>query len=507
MKSTDNRRLFGTLIGASAATGNIVTIPATQGTAGDGTASIALAFPPETFIARAAGGEPPRGADMNGFLNLLSSAVQVLQAGYLGPFDAAFAAGIGGYPAGAVVSGSTAGTFWVSTAEANTTVPGATGANWKSLFDGLAQLSGGNNLSGTQMVTNGDIISETFHGGTATGQLCWGGSAGGQILGRGTTGPNGPVGAYLYPIEVVGSYVGGRLQVQGYGQRADVDFRLLSSGATVMLFGGNQVAYLTDVTSAVSAEAKLRSNADTTLQTNINNEAARAKTAENTLQTNINNETERAEAAESALTSAKLNRGGDTTTGSYTAVNWAAVSVTTSTANGVVNNWGGYLTSRITGRDVTTSIFSWENVGQDQGATIQIAGYGLDVRYTFPKSGRMLSSAGTMAVTSDLPTSGTIAGGYYSKIGNILTQSFTISANNGTQISLPISFTNTTYTVNIAPSKAAVSSSSSSHTVGYVVDTKTSSGFVLTLQWQNSTGAGDETTRIPVDITVIGEAS
>lgn len=138
MKSTDNRRLFGTLIGASAAAGNIATIPATQGTAGDGTASIALAFPPETFIARAAGGEPPRGADMNGFLNLLSSAVQVLQAGYLGPFDATFAAGIGGYPAGAVVSGSTAGTFWVSTADANTTVPGATGANWKSLFDGLA---------------------------------------------------------------------------------------------------------------------------------------------------------------------------------------------------------------------------------------------------------------------------------------------------------------------------------------------------------------------------------
>lgn len=138
MKSTDNRKLFGTLIGASAATGDIATIPATQATAGDGTASIALAFPPETFIARAAGGEPPRGADMNGFLNLLSSAVQVLQAGYLGPFDATFAAGIGGYPAGAVVSGAAAGTFWVSTADANTTAPGDTGASWKSLFDGLA---------------------------------------------------------------------------------------------------------------------------------------------------------------------------------------------------------------------------------------------------------------------------------------------------------------------------------------------------------------------------------
>ncbi|MFT8507579.1 hypothetical protein [Acetobacter sp.] len=100
MKSTDDRKLFGSPIGASVATGNIAVIPQTQATAGDGTASVALGFPPETFISRAAGGEPPRGQDMNGLLNLLSSATQVLQAGYLGPFDATFAQDIGGYPAG-----------------------------------------------------------------------------------------------------------------------------------------------------------------------------------------------------------------------------------------------------------------------------------------------------------------------------------------------------------------------------------------------------------------------
>ncbi|MCI1437045.1 MAG: hypothetical protein LKI03_06260 [Acetobacter indonesiensis] len=134
MKTTDDRKLFDTPIGASAASGNIATIPQTQVNAGDGTASIALGFPPETFIARAAGGEPPRGQDMNGFLNRLSAAVQILQAGYLGPFDETFAQGIGGYPAGAIVSGSTPGTFWVSTADANMTVPGADGATWQSLF-------------------------------------------------------------------------------------------------------------------------------------------------------------------------------------------------------------------------------------------------------------------------------------------------------------------------------------------------------------------------------------
>ncbi|MCP1241781.1 hypothetical protein NKW51_04075, partial [Acetobacter lambici] len=138
MKNTDDRKLFGTPIGAAAAAGNIATIPPTQATAGDGTASVALGFPPETFIARAAGGEPPRGQDMNGLLNLLSSAMQVLQAGYLGPFDAAFAQSIGGYPAGAIVAGAAPGAFWVSTADANVSTPGADGATWKSLFDGYA---------------------------------------------------------------------------------------------------------------------------------------------------------------------------------------------------------------------------------------------------------------------------------------------------------------------------------------------------------------------------------
>ena len=138
MKITDDRKLFSVPIGAEAAAGNIATIPQTQATAGDGTASVALGFPPETFIARAAGGEPPRGQDMNGLLNLLSGAVQVLQAGYLGPFDANFAQGIGGYPAGAIVAGVLPGAFWVSTADANVSIPGADGAAWQSLFNGYA---------------------------------------------------------------------------------------------------------------------------------------------------------------------------------------------------------------------------------------------------------------------------------------------------------------------------------------------------------------------------------
>ncbi|GAB32098.1 hypothetical protein BJI49_06610 [Acetobacter pasteurianus] len=136
MKQSDDLGLFNALIAAAAASGNVSTVPDTQATAGDGSASIALGFPPETFIDRAAGGSPPRGADMNGFLNRLSRAVQVLQAGYVGPFNTTFAQAIGGYPAGAIVSGSTPGSFWVSTADSNVTTPGASGATWNVLFDG-----------------------------------------------------------------------------------------------------------------------------------------------------------------------------------------------------------------------------------------------------------------------------------------------------------------------------------------------------------------------------------
>lgn len=141
MKSTDDRGLFATLIASSASAGDVGAIPATQTTSGDGSASIALGFPPETFVARSAGGVPPRGADMNGFLNLFSRSLRAVQTGFFGQFDADFAQAIGGYPAGAVVAGAIVGTFWVSTSDDNISTPGADGATWQSLFYGYATQS------------------------------------------------------------------------------------------------------------------------------------------------------------------------------------------------------------------------------------------------------------------------------------------------------------------------------------------------------------------------------
>lgn len=157
MKSTDDRGLFATLIASAAASGNVNTIPSTQTTSGDGTASLALGFPPETFIARSAGGVPPRGGDMNGFLNLFSRALRAVQTGFFGQFNSSFAQSIGGYPAGAVVAGSVVGTFWVSTADDNTSTPGASGATWRNLFADYLPLTGGN-ITGSLTVEDNTVV-------------------------------------------------------------------------------------------------------------------------------------------------------------------------------------------------------------------------------------------------------------------------------------------------------------------------------------------------------------
>nr|WP_298794636.1 phage tail protein [uncultured Acetobacter sp.] len=164
MKQSDFPAPLTTLIAQNAAATDITTIPATQSRTGDGTASLALGFPPETFIARSAGGVPPRGQDMNGLLNLISKILRAYQAGCCGLYNSGFAQAIGGYPAGAVVSGSSPGTFWVSTADDNVTTPGSDGATWQNLFTGYLPLSGG---TVSWLNVAGPLTAEGFDGITA----------------------------------------------------------------------------------------------------------------------------------------------------------------------------------------------------------------------------------------------------------------------------------------------------------------------------------------------------
>lgn len=87
-------------------------------------ASQTLGFPPATAVDPAAGGTPPNIADMNGVLFHYAQWLQWLQAGAPVPFDATFAAAIGGYPRGAIVPSTvTVGKNWVSLVDANNTNP------------------------------------------------------------------------------------------------------------------------------------------------------------------------------------------------------------------------------------------------------------------------------------------------------------------------------------------------------------------------------------------------
>jgi len=79
-----------------------------------------------------AGGIPPRWQDFLGLFYICSAWLQWTQAGGAPvAYDGAFQATIGGYPNGAVVaSGTTAGLYWRSTADNNTSNPDTGGTNW-----------------------------------------------------------------------------------------------------------------------------------------------------------------------------------------------------------------------------------------------------------------------------------------------------------------------------------------------------------------------------------------
>jgi microcystin-dependent protein len=115
---------------------NIRTIPLTTATPGN--ASLDQGFPPINATPVGAGGIPPFIQDANGILQQITAWTQWMTAGGgLVAWDSAFSTAIGGYPNGAIVlSATTFGAYYVSTADNNTTNPDAGGAGWQpgSLF-------------------------------------------------------------------------------------------------------------------------------------------------------------------------------------------------------------------------------------------------------------------------------------------------------------------------------------------------------------------------------------
>lgn len=96
-----------------------------------GAASLTDGFPPVNFQPVGAGGIPPDGRDMNGILLQITNWIRWLSAGGVVKYDAAFAAAIGGYPAGALLAGNTLGSFWMNAQDGNTTDPDSlSAAHW-----------------------------------------------------------------------------------------------------------------------------------------------------------------------------------------------------------------------------------------------------------------------------------------------------------------------------------------------------------------------------------------
>ena len=130
MKSSDFSAQFPELW-ASSATSDTITYPIPATTATTGRAALGTGFTTANMTPLSAGGVPPFGQDFNGVLKMLSTSSQNYESGSIPAFNADFATAVGGYPLNAIVTyGSTAGQFWVSTADDNITVPGTSNASW-----------------------------------------------------------------------------------------------------------------------------------------------------------------------------------------------------------------------------------------------------------------------------------------------------------------------------------------------------------------------------------------
>ena len=151
MQASNIPAKFQTPFGNAAGAGYIRAIPATQPTPGNGQASLATGFPPETFTPPDAGGYAPDGRDFNGLLEQITAWNQWQAAGGPLKWDSAFSTAIGGYPQGAVVaSATTLGLFWLCLVDNNTTNPDTGGANWAQ----YAQGAGTGSVSGLVIKNN-----------------------------------------------------------------------------------------------------------------------------------------------------------------------------------------------------------------------------------------------------------------------------------------------------------------------------------------------------------------
>jgi hypothetical protein len=106
------------------------TFPIPDAPTGTNAASIQGGFPAVTMESILAGGLPPFGQDMTGFLFLISSHTLWVESGQLYPFSSDLAAAIDGYLQGTILGMADGTGAWLCTAGPNSNDPDTGGAGW-----------------------------------------------------------------------------------------------------------------------------------------------------------------------------------------------------------------------------------------------------------------------------------------------------------------------------------------------------------------------------------------
>lgn len=106
------------------------TAPMPDSPPGSNFASIQAGFPANTMQSELAGGLPPFGQDMNGYLFLISSHTLYVECGQLYQYNSTLATAISGYLAGTVLGMADGTGMWLCTTNGTTSNPDTGGAGW-----------------------------------------------------------------------------------------------------------------------------------------------------------------------------------------------------------------------------------------------------------------------------------------------------------------------------------------------------------------------------------------
>lgn len=165
MKLTDSPTLFPQPF-ARDADPRLVNATLPETTSDSGRVSLLGGFPIANFTALSAGGKPVDGVDMQTLFHMLSIVARAVEAGQVRQWDGGYGQTIGGYPAGAVVSGSTPDTLYVSLVDDNLTDPAVDinrvegKRSWAAVGNGQGVLSPLYEIDVTQSGNTGQYQSE-----------------------------------------------------------------------------------------------------------------------------------------------------------------------------------------------------------------------------------------------------------------------------------------------------------------------------------------------------------